>query len=447
MYHNFMRNFKVAVIGAGLAGCEASHLLLKNGFIVDLYDKKPETYTEAHKLPGFAELVCSNSLKSTGESSPTGMLKYELSALDSIIITTAYECRVPAGESLSVDRKQLSERVTDKLRSFSNLKVFVMDVACLPEGYDFYVIATGPLTSPAFANYIAALIGSDFLYFYDAIAPIIDAESIDMTKVFKGSRYGKGGDDYINIPLNKEQYFTFLEELRKGEKVVLRPFEKEIFYEGCLPIEVLASRGDDTLAYGPMKPVGFSAVQAGFDPYAVIQLRREDAEGTSYNMVGFQTKLTFAEQERIFRILPGLENSVFMRYGSIHRNTYVDAPEALTSVLSLKNNPSVYLAGQITGVEGYVESAAAGLLAGLFLLYKSKNMEPSVPSRKTALGALLSHLQDAKRPFQPSGIHLGLFEKSGLTRKKDKKQFVFEQERKEFKEWMDGFSLLFHHVP
>ncbi len=360
------------------------------------------------------------------------MLKKELQELDSIIINTAYNCRVPAGLSLAVDRYCLSRAVTNKLLSFPNLTFLSREVKELPDGFDYYVIATGPLTSEPFAKYISSLIGDDFLYFYDAIAPIIDADSIDMTKVFRASRYGKGDDDFLNIPLRKEEYLSFVELLKTAEKVVLRPFEKEIFYEGCMPIEVMAERGVDTLAYGPMKPVGFDCSKIGFEPYAVVQLRSEDKERTAYNMVGFQTKLTYKEQERVFRTLPGLENVRFLRYGSIHRNTYVDAPKVLLPTLNLKTKETVFLAGQITGVEGYVESAATGLVAGIFILSEIRGVTPPEMTQKFALGALLSHLRTEKTPFQPTGIHFGLFDKSGCRKKQEKKQFVYEQEKAAF---------------
>ncbi|GAB4436379.1 MAG: methylenetetrahydrofolate--tRNA-(uracil(54)-C(5)) -methyltransferase (FADH(2)-oxidizing) TrmFO [bacterium] len=439
------KNHKIAVIGAGLAGSEAAFFLLKQGFDVSLFEMKPQKFTEAHKLPTFAELVCSNSLKSMQEGSPSFMLKKEMEELGSIIINNAYKCKVPAGLSLAVDRVCLSREVTDQLLSFTNLIIERKEIISIPEGFDYYIIATGPLTTPAFATHISSLIGSDFLYFYDAIAPIIDAESIDFTRVFKGSRYNKGGDDFINIPLTEEQYLSFVNALRGAEKVVLRPFEKEIFYEGCMPIEVMAERGLNTLAYGPMKPVGFDKEIVGFEPYAVIQLRSEDRENSAYNMVGFQTKLTYKEQERIFRMLPGLEKAEFLRYGSIHRNTFVDAPQVISPFLHLYVNDRIYLAGQITGVEGYVESAALGLLAGIFLTARIKQVTLPEFSAKTALGALLSHLKTSRRPFQPSGIHYGLFDKSGCKSKKEKKVFIYTQERDSFaqlKETLKNLSLI-----
>lgn len=435
------KNLKIAVIGAGLAGCEATYFLLKNGFIVYLFEMKPYNFTEAHKLPSFAELVCSNSLKSLVEGTPSYMLKKELEELNSIIISSAYKCRVPAGLSLAVDRISLSEEITRQLHSFNNLTIQYGEVFSLPPGFDYYIVATGPLTTPLFTAHLSSLIGGDFLYFYDAIAPIIDAESIDMSKVFRGSRYKKGGDDFLNIPLTEDQYTTFVHDLRGAEKVLLRPFEKEIFYEGCMPIEVLADRGLNTLAYGPMKPVGFERELFGFEPFAVIQLRSENKENTAYNMVGFQTKLTYKEQERIFRKLPGLENAEFLRYGSIHRNTYVNAPKILSPDLHLNGNDKIYLAGQLTGVEGYVESAAIGLLAGLFLTARIKGVKLPELSSKCALGALLSHLKDSKEPFQPSGIHYGLFDKVSCKKKSEKKEFIYRQERSFFAEFISEIKL------
>lgn len=423
---------KIAVIGAGLAGCEAAYFLLKQGFNVHLFDMKPNKFTEAHKLPTYAELVCSNSLKSLSEGSPSFMLKKELQELGSIIISSAYKCRVPAGLSLAVDRICLSKEVTNTLLSFTNLTTFCQELSCLPEGYDYYIIATGPLTTKPLSDFISSLVGTNFLYFYDAIAPIIDADSIDMSKVFKASRYNKGADDFLNIPLTEQQYLDFVNELKIAEKVPLREFEKEIYYEGCMPIEVMAERGLQTLTYGPLKPVGFDKSIFGFSPYAVIQLRSEDVDCSAYNLVGFQTKLTFKEQERIFRMLPGLENAVFLRYGSIHRNTYIDAPKVLSPTLCLNANNNVYLAGQITGVEGYVESTAIGLLSAIFLIAHIKKIELPVIDSKFALGALLSHLSNDKQPFQPSGIHFGLFDKSGCKRKQERKAFVYNQEIEAF---------------
>lgn len=437
------QNKPVAVIGAGLAGCEAAWLLVRNGIPVDLFEMKPDRYSEAHVMPGFAELVCSNSLKSMSPGTPSAMLKAEMAGLGSIMMAAAAGTQVPAGEALAVDRTRFSELVTAMLTKEPLLAVRHGEADALPEGYDRYVIATGPLTSETFAEEIGRLVGGgDFLYFYDAIAPIIDADSIDGSRVFFGSRYGKGGaDDYLNIPLTEEQYRSFVAGLLDGQKVPFRPFEKERFYEGCLPIEVLAARGPETLAFGPMKPVGFTEAEAGFRPYAVIQLRREDADGTSYNMVGFQTRLVQKEQERLFRTLPGLEHALFLRYGSIHRNTFIDAPDLLGPALNLRSRPEVYFAGQITGVEGYVESAACGIMAGLFVLGDIKGCAVPAPPRTTAMGALLSHLATEQRPFQPSGIHMGLFEKERLRRKADRKAAVHAAEQLAFARWSDELTV------
>lgn len=423
---------KVAVIGAGLAGCEAVNLLIKNNMEVDLYEMKPLKFSPAHKLETYAELVCSNSLKTMRETHPQGMLKYELLSLNSLILSKALIAKVPSGDALAVDRVLLSKMVTEELKANKNLNIITKEVTELPSDYDYYIIATGPLTTEAFSQYLQKnLLKSESLYFYDAIAPIIDAESIDKSRVFLGSRYNKGGDDYLNIPLTKEQYLDFVDNLRKAEKVKLRDFEKPKYYEGCLPIEVLAERGDDTLAFGPMRPVGFDEKKIGFKPYAVVQLRKEDNDGTAYNIVGFQTKLTIKEQERVFRLLPGLEKAVFLRYGSIHRNTFIDAPKNLNITLNLKEKKNIYFAGQITGVEGYVESIATGFLSALFLIFQIKNMDPIIPSRRTALGALLSHIQSKIEPFQPSGLHLGLFEKDRV--RKHKKEFsILNNERTDF---------------
>jgi len=430
--------FKIAIIGGGLAGCECAWFISKNAIPVDLYEMKPKKYTEAHRSPYLAELVCSNSLKSINPLNPSFLLKKEMEELSSIVMESAWKHKVPAGESLAVERDCFSKYITQKLKESAYINIIHEEVAQLPEHYDYYIIATGPLTSPSFSSTLSTLFGSELLYFYDAIAPIIDGDSIDKSKAFFGSRYDKGGDDYLNIPLTKEQYYKFIEEIKKAEKVKLRPFEKERFYEGCLPIEVLVERGDETLAYGPMKPVGFDPNKIGFKPYAVLQLRKEDPQGTAYNMVGFQTKLTIKEQERIFRMLPGLEKAIFLRYGSIHRNTFIDSPSILNKTLNAKKYENIYFAGQITGVEGYLESSACGILAGYFLVAKLKGFEPIIPPKTTALGALLGHLQTEVKPFQPSGIHLGLFDKTGMTKKYDKKLWVKEQEVKAFHIWKES---------
>ncbi len=431
---------KVAIIGAGLAGCEVAWLLGKNGVYIDLFEMKPLKYSPAHKSPYFAELVCSNSLKSINKYHPSSMLKDEMKALGSIIMESAYKNRVPAGESLAVDRDRFSRYITERLRTLETVNIIKKEVQEIPEGYDFIVIATGPLTSESLAESLSKLLGDNFLYFYDAIAPIIDADSIDKSKVFSGSRYERGGDDFLNIPLTKEQYFNFIEALKVAEKVVLRPFEKEKYYEGCLPIEVLAQRGDLTLAYGPMRPVGFDDRKIGFKPFAVVQLRKEDEEGTAYNIVGFQTKLTIKEQEKVFRMLPGLEKAVFLRYGSIHRNTFISSPKYLLPTLNLKDMPGIYFAGQITGVEGYVESAGCGIMAGYFLLCKIKDIPVMIPSSKTAIGAMLSHLKSENRPFQPSGIHYGLFDKRDMPKNVDKKIWIKNNEEESFKAWFEEIT-------
>lgn len=433
-------NLKVAIIGGGLAGCESAWFLSKNSIHVDLYEMKPKKYSEAHKTPYLAELVCSNSLKSMNPLNPSSMLKREMEELGSIIMESAWKNKVPAGESLAVDRYSFSKYITDKLSQSPFIKIIYEEVENIPKSYDIIIIATGPLTSEKFASSLKNILGDDFLYFYDAIAPIIDGDSIDKKRAFFGSRYNKGGDDYLNIPLTKDEYYNFVNAIKNAQKITLRPFEKEKFYEGCLPIEVLVERGDDTLAYGPMKPVGFETEKIGFKPFAVLQLRKEDKEGTAYNMVGFQTKLTINEQMRVFRMLPGLEKAVFLRYGSIHRNTFIDSPSLLLPTLNLKKLQNIYFAGQITGVEGYIESSACGIMAGYFVTSKIKGFEPLLPPRNSALGALLSHLQTENKPFQPSGIHFGLFDKTSMPKKVDKKIWIKEREEISFKLWKKEIS-------
>ena len=352
----------VNVIGAGLAGCEAAWRLAQEGINVRLYEMKPEKFSPAHKYGGFAELVCSNSLKAARLESAAGLLKYEMEHLGSLTVPCAKENSVEAGGALAVDREKFSDCVTEKIRSHPLIEVVGGEVTALPDG--IVIIATGPLTSGAMADTIKQLCGEG-LSFYDAAAPIVTYESLDLDKVFFASRYDRGDADYINCPMNKEEYLAFHEALVNAERVQLKDFETHPFsvYEGCMPIEVLASRGVDTMRFGPMKPVGITDKRTGKRPYAVIQLRRENSEGTLFNLVGFLTNLKFGEQKRVFSMIPGLENAEFMRYGVMHRNTFINSPELLNADFSMREHPDIYFAGQITGVEGYVESASSGLWA------------------------------------------------------------------------------------
>lgn len=412
----------VNVIGAGLAGCEAAWRLAQEGINVRLYEMKPEKFSPAHKYGGFAELVCSNSLKAARLESAAGLLKYEMEHLGSLTVPCAKENSVEAGGALAVDREKFSDSVTAKIRSNPLIEVVGGEVTALPDG--IVIIATGPLTSGAMADTIKQLCGEG-LSFYDAAAPIVTYESLDLDKVFFASRYDRGDADYINCPMNKEEYLAFHEALVNAERVQLKDFETHPFsvYEGCMPIEVLASRGVDTMRFGPMKPVGITDKRTGKRPYAVIQLRRENSEGTLFNLVGFQTNLKFGEQKRVFSMIPGLENAEFMRYGVMHRNTFINSPELLNADFSMREHPDIYFAGQITGVEGYMESAASGIIAGIAAARKIKGLEPLVLPNDTMTGALSRYISDPFNAgkFQPMGANMGILPDIGV-RIKDKKE-------------------------
>jgi len=406
-----VNNNGITIIGGGLAGCEAAWQAAQNGCQVRLYEMKPDHYSPAHTLPWLAELVCSNSLRSDDLHSAVGLLKEEMRRLGSLLMATAADTRVPAGKALAVDRVRFAEAVTGRMEAHPLITVIREEMRQLPPPAGGPVIlATGPLTSSPMAASLAALTGDEHLAFYDAIAPIVDTESLDRTIVYQASRYDEGPGDYLNCPMNRDQYLAFINALKEAEKVPLKSFEEHKYFEGCLPIEVMLARGDDTLRFGPMKPVGLPDPRTGHDPYAVVQLRKENVEATLYNMVGFQTKLTYPEQKRIFRMIPGMEGAEFARLGSIHRNTFVCAPKVLLPTLQCRKRPDLLLAGQLTGVEGYVESTAMGLLAGLNAARISQGKPLVVPPPDTALGALIIHLtgSDAKH-FQPSNINFGLF--------------------------------------
>ena len=405
---------KANVIGGGLAGAEASWQLAQRGIKVTLYDMKPQKHSPAHKNDGFAELVCSNSFRSDDyNNNAVGLLHQEMRLAKSLIMEAADNTKVPAGGALAVDRDGFSLYVTEKIKSHPLITIVSEEITKLPSSdADLTIIATGPLTSEALAKDISNAIGGEKLSFYDAIAPVVYKDSIDFTKAWYQSRYDKGDKyDYINCPLSKEQYDEFIEELLNGEKAEFHDFEKPEYFDGCLPIEVMAERGHDTLVYGPMKPVGLTNPHSTERPHAVVQLRQDNKEDTLRNIVGFQTKLKHNEQTRIFRKIPGLENAVFARLGGIHKNTFIKSPILLDQYLRLKKQPNIMFAGQITGCEGYIESASIGWLAGYFAANILKGTEPALPPRETAFGCQLAHLTDATDidRYQPMNINFGLF--------------------------------------
>ena len=398
---------QATVIGAGLAGCEAAWQLASRGVAVTLYEMKPRRYTPAHHSEGFAELVCSNSLRSDQLTNAVGLLKEEMRQLDSLIMEAADACRVPAGGALAVDREAFSAYVTGKIESHPLITVVREEITEIPEGN--VIIATGPLTSDALAERIAALPGLETLNFYDAAAPIVSGDSLDMTRVFRMSRYGRG-DDYLNCPMNREEYMAFYEALLTAEKAEVHGFDGKQVFEGCMPIEVMASRGEMVMAFGPMKPVGLTDPRTGREPYAAVQLRAENKEGTMFNLVGFQTRLKWGEQKRVFSMIPGLENAEFLRYGVMHRNTFLHSPGFLDEHYQMIARPGTYFAGQMTGVEGYVESASSGMVAGISLARQMRGMEPVDFSGLTAIGALGCHVAQATGDFQPMNANFGLID-------------------------------------
>ena len=477
----------VAVVGAGLAGCECARVLARSGVQVTLFEQKPGKRSPAHTADTFSELVCSNSLRSDELASGIGLLKQELRDLESPFMAAADATRVPAGKALAVDRKAFSERLTDEVRQEANISVVEQEVSSLDdpalEGFFYRVIAAGPLASESLSQSLAKAVGMEHCYFYDAIAPIVWTHSLDMSIVFRGSRYqderggkaGKGaspevadtpwaeggaetteaasagtaptgmdvapsasdGGDYLNCPMNKDEYFRFYEALCSAEKVQSRAFEKERHFEGCMPVEALAERGPKTLCFGPLKPVGFTDPRTGRRPWALLQLRMESVNGEACNLVGCQTKLTYPEQARVFRLIPGLEHAEFVRFGSMHRNTYVNAPEVLNADGSLKARSNVFLAGQITGVEGYVESAAHGHWIGRLLSARMQGLELAEPPATTGLGALLLHLKTPQKRFQPSNVHFGLMPVPGeRLPKKARKAWYGERGRRDFGQWL-----------
>lgn len=411
----------VSVIGAGLAGCESAWQLASRGIPVNLFEMKPKKFTPAHHYAGFAELVCSNSLKAARIESAAGLLKEEMRMLGSLTLESAAQCAVAAGGALAVDRIRFSNYITDKIRSHPLITVHEKECTEIPEG--FCIIASGPLTSDALAQTIANRLHTKGLSFYDAAAPIVTAESIDTTIAFAASRYGRGEDDYLNCPMNKEEYERFYEALISAESAPLHEFDQGFsVYEGCMPIEVMARRGTDTIRFGPLKPVGLRDPRTGHRPWAVVQLRRENAEGTLYNLVGFQTNLKFGEQKRVFSMIPGLQNAEFARYGVMHRNTFLDSPRLLDGAFRLKSENRIFFAGQMTGVEGYMESAMSGILAGRNVGRLLQGKAPLKLPRETMCGSLSAYISDPTvTDFQPMGANMGILPTLD-TPVRDKKQ-------------------------
>lgn len=412
---------KVIVIGAGVAGSEAAWQLAKRGVNVDLYEMRPKKMTPAHKTQNFAELVCSNSLRANNITNAVGLLKEEMRRLDSLIIKCADATQVPAGGALAVDRDKFSEMITETIKNHPNINVIEEEITQIPKGDIPVVVATGPLTSDALSQDIRTYTKQEGLYFYDAAAPIIEKDLIDMNKVYLKSRYDKGEAAYLNCPMTKDEFFNFYNALITAEAAPLKEFEKEIYFEGCMPFEEMAKRGEKTLLFGPMKPVGLEDPKTDKRPYAVVQLRQDNSEGTLYNIVGFQTHLKWGEQKRIINLIPGLENANIVRYGVMHRNTYLNSPQLLEKTYKLKEEKNIYFAGQMTGVEGYVESAASGIVAALNALYNQEDKQIIFPT-ETMIGAMANYIVDnTSKNFQPMNANFGII-KPLPERIKDKKE-------------------------
>ena len=431
----------ITVVGAGLAGTEAAWQLARRGLRVRLIEMRPVRMTEAHQTANFAELVCSNSLRNASLETAVGVLKEEMRRLGSLVILAADRARVPAGSALAVDRNDFSGFITATLEEHPLVEIIREEASAIPDGPA--IIASGPLTSPALGDALNCVIGPRNLYFYDAIAPVVTAESINPEVAFRASRYGKGGDDYLNCPMNEAEYHAFVDAVIASEKVTLHPFEKPVYFEGCMPIEEMARRGRMTLAFGPMRPVGLSNPRTGARPFAVVQLRQDDREGRLYNIVGFQTKMTYPEQRRVLRMIPGLEGAEFVRLGSLHRNTFIDSPRLLRPTMQLRAREDLFLAGQMVGVEGYVESAAAGLLAAINASNLINARPLVVPPPETALGSLVAYITDStRRDFQPMNANYGLMpELPGRVRGRNKKIALGERALHEIDGWIAAHEI------
>lgn len=436
-----MTTATIQIIGGGLAGCEAAWQAAQRGCQVELYEMKPTRFSPAHESELLGELVCSNSLRSNAPDTAVGLLKEEMRRLYSLVIRAAEASAVPAGTALAVDRQQFAEYLTRVMDAHPRITVIREEVTALPETDRPLILATGPLTSEAMTASLIALTGEKHLAFYDAIAPIIAADSLNMERIYRKSRWDDDTPgDYLNCPMDEAEYNAFIELLGNAQTVPLKAFEEPKYFEGCLPIEVMCARGHDTLRFGPMKPVGLADPRTGREPHAVVQLRAENLDGTSYNLVGFQTKLTYAEQQRVFRSIPGLEQAEFVRFGSIHRNTFICAPVLLDQFLQMKKRPGLFLAGQLSGVEGYVESTAMGLLAGINAARLAQGQAMAAPPAGTALGALIRHLTETDPAhFQPSNVNFGLFPPLlGRVRKKDRGGQRVELALRLLEEWKRG---------
>lgn len=433
---------KIHVIGAGLAGCEAAHQIARRGIAVELYEMKPERYTPAHRYPGFAELVCSNSLRADRLENAVGLLKEEMRLLDSLIMEAADKTRVPAGGALAVDRTAFSDYITSKIKENPLIALHEEEITSLNGMEGIIIVASGPLTSDALSEEIARKIGEERLHFFDAAAPIVMGDSLDYEKVFAASRYGKGTDDYLNCPMTKEEYQAFYQALISAECAQLHGFEGQEVFEGCMPVEVMAKRGEQTLLFGPLKPVGLTAPD-GSRPYAVVQLRKEDEAGRMYNLVGFQTHLKFGEQKRVFSMIPGLEQAEFARFGVMHQNTYLNSPKILDAFYRLRADENLFFAGQMTGVEGYVESAASGLYAGLAAAFQAEGRQMPALSGKTAMGALARYISSSpSADFQPMNITFGIIDppEQRFRKKAEKNTYLSQRALEEVREWAEGLA-------
>jgi len=432
----------VRIIGGGLAGAEAAWQLARRGVAVELFEMRPGRSTDAHASGDLAELVCSNSLRSESLSAPAGLLKAEMRQLDSLILRLAEAHRVPAGAALAVDRGGFARAVTRAVETLKHVHITRQEVEALP-GEGLVIVATGPLTAAPLAQDLTARLGEAALYFYDAISPIVTADSIDMEVAYRAGRYGKGGEDYLNLPLTRDEYYRFVDALRAAERVPTHSFERFVAFEGCMPIEEMADRGRETLAFGPMRAVGLDDPRSGRRPYAVVQLRQEDRQQTLYNLVGFQTKMTYAAQKRVFALIPGLANAEFVRLGSLHRNTFINAPQHLLPTLQWRKRATVFFAGQMTGVEGYIESAATGLLAGINAAKLAAGRTPVAPPPTTALGALLAYISDPDRKhFQPMNVNFGLIQPlSARLRGKAKKEMMARRALADLVAWRREFGV------